>query len=201
MKKWFLLFFIAATISSCGTSTEIVKSWKEPGASVSLVQVKKILVVALVRSEASRRTIEDQLVMRLQKKAFPSYVMMPANLSGEEESSITAKIKDDGFDYVLMMRLADVEKEASYVPGSNAMPYYYRGYGGYYRYAAPYYYDPGYYKEDKNYFIETTVYSVPDNKLLWVGTSKTVNPSRIDKTVNEVADAVAKKMKEEGFLK
>lgn len=201
MKIWIILFFSAALISSCGTSTEIVKSWKEPGASVSLDQVKKILVVALVRSEASRRTIEDQLVMRLQGKAVASYVVMPENLATLEESAITAKLKDDGYDYILMMRLADVEKETSYVPGSNAVPYYYRGYGGYYRYAAPYYYDPGYYREDKNYFIETTVYSVPDNKLLWVGTSKTVNPSRIDKAVNEVADAVSKKMKEEGFLK
>ncbi len=201
MKNCIILFFIVGIVCSCGTSTQIVKSWKEPGASVSLEEVQKILVVALVRSEASRRTIEDQLVMRLQKKAFPSYVMMPGNLSGEEESAITAKLKDDGYDYVLMMRLADVDKETSYVPGSNPAPFYYRGYGGYYRYAAPYYYDPGYYREDKNYFIETTVYSVPDNKLLWVGTSKTVNPSRIDKAVNEVADAVSKKMKEEGFLK
>ena len=97
------------------------------------------------------------------------------------------------------MRLGDVEKETSYVHGSTTG--YYGGYGRYYGYGAGMYSSPGYYTTDKNYFIETTIYSVTPDKLLWTGTTKTVNPSKIDKAVNEIADVVTAKMKEDGFLK
>ena len=97
------------------------------------------------------------------------------------------------------MRLADVEKETSYVPGTTSA--YYGGYGRYYGYGAGMYSSPGYYTTDKNYFVETTVYSVEPDKLLWTGTTKTVNPTKIEKTVNEIADVVSDKMKKDGFLK
>jgi hypothetical protein len=96
------------------------------------------------------------------------------------------------------MRLADIEKETSYVPGTTSG--FYGGYGMYYGYGASFYSSPGYYTTDKNYFIETTVYDVRTNKLLWTGTTKTVNPSNIKNTINDIADLVTQKMKKEGFL-
>jgi hypothetical protein len=77
------------------------------------------------------------------------------------------------------------------------------GYGGYwggYGYAAPIYYTPGYYTTDKKYLVETNVYSVDQDKLVWSGTTSSMNPSKIDTTTAEIADAVIEKMKDEGFL-
>jgi hypothetical protein len=59
---------------------------------------------------------------------------------------------------------------------------------------------PGYYTEDKNYFVETAVYSINPNKLLWTGTTKTVNPSNMSKTIDDIAMIVTDKMKKDGFL-
>ncbi|HKH60557.1 MAG TPA: hypothetical protein VKA49_06985, partial [Flavitalea sp.] len=101
--------------------------------------------------------------------------------------------------HILLMRLADIEKETSYVPGTTSG--YYGGYGRYYGYGAGYYSTPGYYQTDKNYFIETTIYSINPDKMLWTGVTKTVNPSKVNKTVNEIADVLISKMKEDGFLK
>jgi hypothetical protein len=92
-----------------------------------------------------------------------------------------------------------MEKETYYVQGTTTA--YYGGYGRYYGYGAGMYTNPGYYTTDKNYFVETTVYSVDPDKLLWTGTTKTVNPSKIEKTVNEIADIVTSKMTKDGFLK
>ena len=97
------------------------------------------------------------------------------------------------------MSLSDVEKETSYVQGTTTG--YYGGYGRYYGYGAGMYTSPGYYTTDKNYFVETAVYSIEPDKLLWTGTTKTVNPSKLEKTINEIADVVKKKMQKEGFLK
>jgi hypothetical protein len=49
-------------------------------------------------------------------------------------------------------------------------------------------------------FIETLVFSMKQNKLVWSGQSKTTNPSNLDSLVREVADAVGNEMKKEGLI-
>jgi hypothetical protein len=91
----------------------------------------------------------------------------------EQSEKIRATITGSGYDGIIIMRLVSKEQATSYVPGSS--PTYYGGWHGYYGYAAPYYYDPGYYRTDAYYTVETSVYSIKDNKLIWTGMTETVN--------------------------
>ena len=196
MRNLILSVLVSAALVSCGPSTKIEKSWMEPGTSVSPGANNKTMVIALVKDETSRRVIEDQLVKRLGGSSTSSYTMLP---NGSTEDQLKQKLTEGSYTHVLLMRLADVEKETSYVPGTTTA--FYGGYGRYYGYGAGMYGTPGYYTTDKNYFVETTVYGVNPDKLLWTATTKTVNPSKMEKTVNEIADAVSEKMKKDGFLK
>jgi len=204
MKQLIPLVFIAIAIVSCGPSTKIVKTWREPGASVTPNANNKTLVIAMVKDETSRRVIEDQLVdqflKRLNEKAVVSYTILSTDLLKEaNEATLKEKLTGGQFTHVLLMRLGDVEKETSYTPGTTTA--FYGGYGRYYGYGASWYSTPGYYTTDKNYFVETTVYSINPDKLLWTSTTKTVNPKNIEKAVNEIADVVSEKMRKDGFLK
>jgi hypothetical protein len=200
MRHLILSAVVITSLVSCGPSTKIEKSWMEPGASVTPGTNNKTLVVALVKDETSRRVIEDQVAKRIGGGAVSSYTLVSTDQVKEaSEEALKQKLTDGKFTHILLMRLADVEKETSYVPGTTTG--YYGGYGRYYGYGYGMYSTPGYYTTDKNYFVETTVYSVNPDKLLWTGTTKTVNPSKIEKTVNEIADAVSEKMKKDGFLK
>ena len=200
MKNLILSLLVISSLAACSPTTQIEKTWREPGATVSPGPQNKVLVIAMVKDETSRRVIEDELVKRLNKSGVASYSILPAEImKGASEEALTKSVKDAGFTHILLMRLGDVEKETSYVHGSTTG--YYGGYGRYYGYGAGMYSSPGYYTTDKNYFIETTIYSVTPDKLLWTATTKTVNPSKIDKAVNEIADVVTAKMKEDGFLK
>ena len=200
MKKLILPAMVAIILASCSPSTQIVKSWSEPNTTVSNDSSHKTLVVAMVKDEAARRVIEDNLVKRLKGHGVASYtIIAPEVLGKASEEYLTQKLKEGNYTNVLMMRFADIEKETSYVQGSTTA--YYGGYGRYYGYGAGMYSSPGYYTTDKNYFIETTLYSVNPDKLLWTGTTKTVNPSNVDKTVNDIAAVVADKMMKDGFLK
>ena len=191
MKNLIAGLIVILSIASCSPSTQIVKSWHEPNATVQVNPANKFLVIAMIKDEVSRRVIEDQLVKRLGSSAVASYTLMSADYIKEASGEkFTEKLKQDKFNYVLLMRLADVQKETSYVPGTTTG--YYGGYGRYYGYGAGMYSTPGYYTTDKNYFVETTVYSVDPDKLLWTGTTK---------TVNDIATAVAEKMRKDGFLK
>ncbi|ULQ54084.1 hypothetical protein [Flavihumibacter fluvii] len=198
MKKIFALLMISAIVS-CGPSTEIVKSWRDPGATVTPSAKSKTLIIAMVKDEAARRVIEDNLAKRLKSPSVASYSALTAEmLKSAKEDELTKLLSEGGFTHILMVRLADIEKETSYVPGTSTG--YYGGYGRYYGYGAGYYSSPGYYQTDKNYFVETTVYSINPDKLLWTGTTKTVNPDKIEKTINEIADVVTEKMKKDGFI-
>jgi hypothetical protein len=199
MKQFILFVFVAAIITGC-SSTEIIKSWKEPTATITPSPDNKLLIIALVKDETSRRVIEDELAKRIGATASTSYNTLTTEmLKGASEEALDKKIKSDKFTHVLIMRLADIEKETSYVPGTTTG--YYGGYRGYYGYGAGVYTNPGYYQTDKNYFVETAIYSISPDKLLWTGTTKTVNPTKLEKSVNEIADVVIEKMKSDGFLK
>src|SRR6478735_591874 len=199
MKKLFASIFIVRFLISCGPSTELVKSWREPTSTVTSGPTNKVLVIAMVKDEASRRIIEDNLVKRFKGQAVQSYTTFtPEVLKDAKEDILSKYLADNKFTHVLLMHLADIEKETSYVQGTSSG--YYGGYGRYYGYGAGYYSSPGYYTTDKNYLVETTVYSVSPDKLLWTGTTKTINPSKVEKTVNEIADVVTEKMKKDGFI-
>ena len=48
--------------------------------------------------------------------------------------------------------------------------------------------------------VETLVYSLKQNKLIWAGQSTTTNPSLVDSFVRELAEAAAREMKKAGLL-
>jgi hypothetical protein len=202
MKKSLYLLFCLAVMAACGTSAHIEKSWRDPDVTVDVSKLNKVLVVALLKTEANRRATEDKLCTLLNGKGVPSYNYLTKNITQENEASIREKIKDDGFDGVVMMRLADVDKDIQYVQGS-AYPYpaYYGRFWGYYWHAWNAFYDPGYYRTTKTYTVETNVYSLKrDNKLIWSGTTTTVNPSNVSRLMDASANAVYKEMKKEGFI-
>ena len=49
--------------------------------------------------------------------------------------------------------------------------------------------------------VETLVYSLQQNKLIWAGQSNTTNPSKVDNFVRELATAARREMTKAGLLK
>lgn len=99
------------------------------------------------------------------------------------------------------MRLLDVEKEEKYTPGNlSSNPRYYRSFSGYYARNWPYYAEQGYYTTTKIYTIETHVFSIKEDKIIWTGLTKTTDPKGVDKLTAEVVNVVYKKMINDGFV-
>jgi hypothetical protein len=48
--------------------------------------------------------------------------------------------------------------------------------------------------------VETLVYSMKQNKLVWAGQSKTTNPSNVDSLVKEIIAAVGNEMKKQKLI-
>ena len=72
------------------------------------------------------------------------------------------------------------------------------GFGPYWGYGWGTAYSPGYLTTDTIVSVETLVYSLTDDKLLWASSSRTTNPGNLDQLIREVADATAKEMAKQG---
>jgi hypothetical protein len=202
MKKLILPSILMSVIfiASC-TSTKITSSWREPDKAVAVSALNKVLVVALFKDETSRHKAEDQMAGYLGGKAVVSYNYLKASFDKKNEEAIREKIKSDGFDGAVTMRLVDVDKEKIYNPGNTSLyPSYYRNFSGYYHRSYSYFTNPGYYSTTKTYTVETNVYSIKEDKVIWSGLTETTDPDGVKKLTEEVAAVVYKKMVKEGFI-
>ncbi|HWS00755.1 MAG TPA: hypothetical protein VN249_09085 [Prolixibacteraceae bacterium] len=198
--KLFFPLILIAFMVACSPATKLEKSWMDPSVTPATTKpFKKVLVVAKLKDESSRRIAEDKVVKTVKAaEAVQSYSYLPAEVTEEQ---LTAKMKSDGFDGIIMMQLKEIEKSTTYNPGTTYAGGWYGGYRGGYRggYGGVYG-SPGYYSEDKTYLVETSVFSFPENKLLWAGTTSSLNPTKIDKTIDEVIYTIKTELQSKGLF-
>lgn len=210
MKKYLILLLVILSLSGCGSNTTIVNSWRDPKITVAQEHFKKVLVVALVKDEASRRITENRIASSnpIFKTSYQYLNETTKELTKEQKLKI---LQDENFDGVVTMRLVSTEKETTYVPGSYTGMYYggfdglYSGvygygFGNWYGMYSPAYYDPEYYQETTYYMVETNIFSLKENKLIWTGTTKSDYVTDLGQTVDAIMQAVVKEMRKDGSL-
>ncbi|MEP6805991.1 MAG: hypothetical protein ABI892_15795 [Flavobacterium sp.] len=210
MKKYLILLMMTFALFSCGTNTSIVNSWRDPKITVAQENFKKVLVVALVKDEASRRITENRIAAsnEIFKTSYQYLNETTKSLTQEQKLKI---LQDENFDGVITLRLVSTEKETEYVPGSYTGMYYggfdglYTGmygygFGNWYGMYSPNFYDPGYYQETTSYMVETNVFSLKENKLIWTGTTKSDYVTDLGSTVDAIMQTVVAEMRKDGSL-
>jgi hypothetical protein len=192
---------LVLALIACAESTTFTSTWKAPDAASVTPVGKTIAAVFVTRDEAQRRAAEDTLARDLTARgahAIPSYTMLPNDRHANAEAA-RARFKEAGADGVVVMRVVGKDQRVTYTPGT-AFPTYYNGFGPYWGYGWQTAYSPGYLETDTLISVETLVYSLRQDKLLWGGTSRTINPDSLSTLVTEVADATAKEMTKQGLL-
>jgi hypothetical protein len=186
-KLFILSTLLIGLLFGCA-STKLEKSWADPSFNLNPNPYKKVLVVAPLKDAASQRIGEDKIVKQLKKSVgVQSYSYLKP--TDTDEKLLQAQLIKDGFDGIIVMRLTDVEKSVTYNPGAS--------YGGWYGYRN---YTPGYYSEDKTFLVETNMYSVKDDKLMWSGTTSSLNPTSFDKSMDEIITAIKTELQKKGIL-
>jgi hypothetical protein len=203
MKKSTLFVCLIATIMTVAcSSTKITSSWREPDKTLTISQLNKVLVVALFNNETNRHKAEDQMAGYLNGKGVVSYNYFSDKFNRTNEDAIRESIAAAGFDGVVTMRLIDVEKEKIYLPSNQPLyPAYSRNFPAYYYRNYGYSQQPEYYRTTRIYTVETNVYSIKENKIIWTALTKTTDPEGVNKLTGEIAKVVYKHMVKEGFLK
>lgn len=205
-QKVLLALSLIAIIMACTTPTKLINVWVDPALTAENIEpFKKVLVIARIRDEASNRITEDKIIAKINMPALPSYGwLLPSDTN---QLAVDKKLQEKGFDGIISMRLTDVNETLNYQQGSGG--YYGGGYGGYYGgyYGGRpggyygYYSTPGYYTQDKTFYVETSIFSLITGKLMWSGTTTTMNPTELDKTLDDIIYAIRAEMKKQGLIK
>ena len=185
--KRFALFLVACLClpASCAT-TKMTDTWRDDAYRGT---IGKVVVIGIFKEPDTRKIFEDEFADRLRARGVDATASRKIVTDAElpDKDVVIGKIRKFGADTVLVTRVMDMETVKNYVPGqAYAIPTYYSYYGAYYSYS----YRPGYTETEGFAYLETNLYGLGDEKLIWSGRSKT----KLSATRYELIQAYVKTM-------
>ncbi len=181
MKRMIPILLFAA----CASSTQVTDVYREPAAG--RVAFQKVAAIALVEDPAVRRAAEDEMVKHLRGKGVASYTVL-APEDEKNAAAVVAKLQSLGIDGAVTMRLLSRGDEPIDVQGN--IPDSYKAFTGYYG-SGPRT-NAGW---EEVIRVETEIYSVAENKLLWSGATKTFEAKDARSVVESVSKSVADELR------
>jgi hypothetical protein len=198
----------AVALTACA-STSFNTVWKAPDAQpVTVDPGDKILAMVISPNKATRRGAEAALARELGREgrveAIPAYTVIPDE-AVQDKDEARPYIDQSGAKYAVVMRATGRDKEVSgsgptYRGPIYTRPYYGGFYGGFYAWGWGAAYSPGHLRTDTIVHVETLVYDLENDKLIWAGQSSTVNPSKAESMIRDLVDEAGKEMKKQGLL-
>ncbi len=220
MKVFFQFFrYIPASafvflIASC-SNTKLSQTWSDPDATSSY---SNIMIVGVTEKEQLRRAYETYFSQHLKERgieSIASYKLIDHKSEmqiGQDKNSfqtiVKAAIEGSDIDAVLITHLVAIDEEEIYRPSPDYLPAYgpvyystsyYDNMYGYHGYVATYVGQPGYLTNEKTYTLETSLYDVDTEELIWSTRSRTFSPESMDEGIEEltgliIGDLVSRKI-------
>jgi hypothetical protein len=197
------MLITAIFLTACA-NTKISQSWVEPGNKRSY---DDILIIGIAQSEQNRRAYESHFVESLRAvgtEAEASYKLIKSN---EQIDRDTVKKAIAGMDItaVLVTHMVAVDEETIYRPTMDYMPMYGGGYYGglysYYPHVNSYVSRPGYYTTHETYTLETNLYDVESEELVWSARSRTFSPESVQEVIVDLTKLLIDDLQEKNLLK
>lgn len=193
------LFFpivISGLLAACASSP-YTSTWSAPGVQPMQVSGAKVAAIVIAKDESTRRNGEVTLARELDRLGavgVPLHEIAPG-VNMQDEAKVRAAVESAGVSGAVVMRPTRVDKELSstYYGG----PSYGSMWGGYYGYGWG---GASEINTDTIVSVETLVYTLPDNKLVWAGQSRTTNPGNVDSMVKQLSRQAAAEMEKAGVL-
>jgi hypothetical protein len=198
LPRLFLAAAIAPIALSCSTTgPTLTMKWKDP--SVTELKASKVVTVGVNPDARWREIVEDELSI-LVRNALPAYSIIPDEQVRDVEKA-KRFIKAGGFDAAIVMRLVGIDEETTEVSGTSAAwGGYYGTMWGYWGYAWTAVYDPGYLRTDRYQVIEVLIYRVEDEKMLWGGRTRSLEPESVRAMTGKIVEEVREALVKDGLI-
>ena len=204
MYELFLGFtLLVLAVSPLLGGTKIVHRWvitDQP-----MPKLKKILVIAVLENYIIRQEFEDEMERLLAKSGIEgvrSHMVLPPR-NELMEGELKQRIKEEGYDAVLVIRPKAFRKETEEVGTKSVYmpPTAYRSFWPYWDMAFKQYSAKGsYLKENTIVSAEFNLYRTKDETLLWNGETDTVYSKNFDKLAHDYAKTLVKQLKKDKVI-
>ena len=184
--KWFCFIFIFFIISCSGTKlTQTQVNKKLTGKPVS-----DILVIGIADKEKNRLSFENQFIAHFKEVGVEAVssadvIPMPPDLKLEKKDILNA-VKKFQNDAVIITHVKSIEDKEIRTREARSRTSFYSYYGFVYGYAN----QPGYSSTKKIVRLETNLYDVKTEQLIWSGVSKTWNKESKKEIINDVIKVI-----------
>jgi hypothetical protein len=198
-----LLTALAAGKTFAGTS--FASTWKAPEAGPLNFKGKKVAALVISKEVAVRRGAEDYLAREITQRGaqgVQAYGLIPEELTQDKEKAKEI-LQKAGVAGVVAMRVVGKDQQMS----ANAASFYggsaYATFwgSGYYAWGWGGVYDPSYLRTDTVVSVETLVFSLEQDKLVWAGVSQTTNPTKVPEFIKQLTAKVASELKKQGLIR
>ncbi|HXZ59000.1 MAG TPA: hypothetical protein VEG26_02385 [Steroidobacteraceae bacterium] len=195
-----LIFAAVLCLSACG-STTFVSTWKAPDAQRVDPLGKSVAALVISSDKTRQRDGEVYLsndLMNRGVRGVPAHQLI--GYGHPDVDYALAKFREAGVEGVVVMRVVGHDQTVIVDPGGFSGEAY-TSFGSYYSSAGvALSYSTGSVQTETVVSVETLVYSLSQNKLLWAGTSQTRNPHGMQSLIIEVSDAVSSQMSKQGVI-
>ena len=192
---------VLATASAATAGTKIISAWKAPDIGATSFAGKKVAALVISQDLSLRMSAEEALARELTARGaegVAAYRVIPQEQLKDPKAA-RDWFQRTGVEAVVVLRIVSAVKERTYSDVVWTSPNY-STFTGYYGYGWSTLYVPVSVSDDTIVTIETLVYSVPRDWLLWAATTETMNPSQVGKVVADLTKAVVKEMRKQGLV-
>jgi hypothetical protein len=202
----FLCLVLVATLlglTGCST-TKFTTTWQAPDAQLTHLQAGDTVGALVLHPEiAARRATEEALAAELTRRGVTGVAAFSilGPTQPEDEEAARQAFAESGAVAVVVMRGVGERTEVDYrAPSYYTVPSYSGFWGGYYGYGWSTVADPGYLRTSRIVSVETLVYDLKSNQLVWGGRSETTDPTKLASFIREIVDEAAREMKKAGII-
>lgn len=197
-----IALFTFASGGALVAKTTFSSVWKAPDAASVTFLGKKVAALVIDRDQSLRVSGEEALVRELSALGLESVAAYRLAPKEELESAERARgwFERAQIAGVVAFRAINDDRRRTYQPATWTTSYY-QSFWGYYGNSWSAVYAPGYTRDERFVSLETLIFDVRGNALVWAGMSTTENPKSGQAVVAEVVKEAVKEMQKQGLAR
>lgn len=200
--RWSAFAIVLCSVTLFAADIKFLSTWKSPEAATTSFVGKKVATLVIAEEDGLRVAGEEALARELEARGIPAIATYRIVPKPELASAERAKpwFERAGIQGVVAVRPISKDKVREYSPATWTSSYY-SSFWNYYGYGWGAYYSPGIDRTNTVVVVETLVFDMASNGLVWASVTETTNPKELQPFISDLARATIKEMQKQGLAK
>jgi hypothetical protein len=202
MRTLLTVLTLAVPAAVLSADIKFTSTYKSMNAGTVNFAGKKVAALVISQDDSLRVAGEESLMRELSARGMQGVATYRIAPKEELQRPETAKVwfERAGIEGVVAVRPVSADRRQLYTPGTWVTSSY-STLWGYYGYGWNSVYVAGSVERETVVVVESTIYSVPRNELLWAAASETRNPKNLSQFVQELVKESVKALQKQGLAR